>query len=475
MFRKSFVSIYFLPDRLLIFHLAPNKRRVIKHGQVILPSGLIKNNRIQNITGLAKVISSAWQKLHIKEKAVGIALPEFSTFTKYFKLPALPISELDEAIRWQAQEYLPSSTEKMILDWKITKREKSGHEVLIVAVEKEVLTEYVATCEEAGLFPLMVETPSICLSRFSEKEEGGVLMIYRDFGEFILVLSEGEKIIGTSTQQDVDFEGVLKVASKMINHYSDTQVTKVLVGGEGSADYKEKISSTLKIETVQVDPDLGGISKEDVQKNLIPLSLQTMDPDEPSSPATLNLLPGTLVEKYKFERVKVQMWSLTLTITLFVWISFFVTLGSYFFMVQSINDLKASKESTSSQQNTEKYLEDIKSINEISNKTLEIKKTTVAPQVILNYLFSSIPDGVVINEYDLDLDKGEIRVVGTSPDRVTLIQFKENLESKEEIDSVEIPISSFESEADLDFSLSFLYLPISSTLKDKVRKVSPGI
>jgi hypothetical protein len=436
---------------------------------------LIKENRIQDVGGLAKVISSAWQKLHIKEKAVGITLPEFSTFTKYFKLPALSISDLDEAVRWQAQEYLPTAAENMILDWKITKREKTGHEVMVVAVEKEVLTEYVATVEEAGLFPLMVETPSICLLRFSKKEDGGVLMIYKNFGEFILVLSEGEKIVGTSTQQTSDFDEVLKVASKMINHYSDIKVTKVLVGGEGSGDYKEVIKSSLKIEVSQVDPDLDGISKEDIEKNLIPLSLQYENPDEPSSPTTLNLLPSTLVAKYKFESLKVQVWSLTLTITLFVWISFLVTLGSYFFMVQSINELKESKDLAVSQENTEKYLKDINSINSISQKILEIKKITVAPQEILNYIYTSAPPGVVIDEYDLDLDKGEIRVLGTSVDRGILIQFKENLESKEEIDSVEIPISSFESETNLDFSLSFLYLPISSTVKEKVRKVNPGL
>ena len=476
MFRKSFVSIYFLPDRLLLFQLSHNKRKVTKYGQVILPPGLIKENRIQDIKGLAKVVSSAWQKFHIKEKTVGITLPEFSTFTKYFKLPALSISDLDEAVRWQAQEYLPTTAEKIILDWKITKKEKNGYEVMMVAVEKEVLTEYVATVEEAGLFPLMVETPSICLLRFSKKEEGGVLMIYRDIGEFILVLSEGEKIIGSSTQQTSDFDEVVGVASKMINHYSDTKVTKVLVGGEGSADYIEAVKSTLKTEVSLVDPDLDGISKEDIQKNLIPLSLQYEDPDEPSSPTTLNLLPSTLVEKYKFERLKLQMWSLTLTITLFVWISFFVTLGSYFLMVQNINDLKESEVPTSLAENTEKNLGEIKSINEVSKRVLEIKKITVVPQVILNYMYTSAPLGVVIGEYDLNLDSGEIRVLGTSADRVTLIQFKENLESVEEIGSVEIPISSFEEETNLDFSLSFLYLPISSTLKEKekVRKASPG-
>lgn len=473
MFRKSFVSIYFLPDRILVFQLSPNKKKVIRHGQIILPEGLIKENRIQTFSTLSKVISSAWQKLHIKEKAVGVILPEFSTFTKLFKLPTLSVSELDEAIRWQAQDYLPTTSENMILDWKIIRKVKSGYEVMVVAVAKEVLTEYVSVCEQAGLFPLMVATPSICLTRYSKKEGGGTLLIYRNFGEFILTLSEGEKIVGTSIQYQSDFSEILKVAQRMINHYGEVKVEKVLVGGDGVEAHLEAISGALKVKATKIDPAVGGLSNEDVQKNLIPLSLQYEETDEPSSPTTLNLLPSRLVAKYKFERLKVQVWSLTLTITLFVWISFFVTMGSYLFMVQNISDLKASNLRVGSDASTETFFNDIKSINEVTDKVLEIKKISVLPQTIFNIIYESKPEGVFIDAYELDLDKGEAKVVGRANDRVTLITFKENLEGIEEIGSVQIPISSFEAETNLDFSLSFLYLPISSTVKESVKRVVP--
>lgn len=474
MFNKSFISIYFLPNRVLILRLSANKNKVIKNGQVILPEGLIKDYRIQNSDSLSKVISSAWSKLRIKEKVVGIVIPEFSTFSKCFKLPKLSVSEIDEAVRWQAQEYLPEGLENMILDWKITNKDSTGVEVLTVAVEKEVLSEYIEVIEKAGLFPMKVETPSICLLRYIDKEKRGTMIIYRNFGETILVVSDDGKIIGTSIQHTDNLDIVLRMASKMLDHYSDVKVEEILIGGEGIKQDFEKISAFLKRKVRMIDPKLDGIGSEEIQKNLIPISLQFEEAEQPADPTTLNLLPASLVDKYKFERIKIQVWSLTLTITLFVWLSFLVTLGSYLIMSQNINDLKAEYKNVDKLEfGSVSPLDEIESINKISQNIIKIKNITVLPQVILNEVYSSKPLGITIMKYDLDLDKGEVRLQGVSVDRKTLIKFKENLEKLSSVDKVEIPISSFEAETNLDFSLAYLYLPIKNTIKEKQIKINP--
>ena len=95
------------------------------------------------------------------------------------------------------------------------------------------------------------------------------------------------------------------------------------------------------------------------------------------------------------------------------------------------------------------------------------------PQEILNEIYLSKPAGVSIQKYDLDLEKGEVRFQGRSADRTTLIRFKESLEGKSDLDRVQIPISSFEAETNLDFYLTFIYLPISSTVKERSVKVNP--
>jgi peptidyl-tRNA hydrolase len=91
----------------------------------------------------------------------------------------------------------------------------------------------------------------------------------------------------------------------------------------------------------------------------------------------------------------------------------------------------------------------------------------------LNEIYASKPSGIAIIKYELDMDKGEVRLQGNSSNRTTLIRFKENLENLSDFDRVEIPISSFEAETNLEFSLAFLYLPISSTVTERAVRTVP--
>ena len=57
-------------------------------------------------------------------------------------------------------------------------------------------------------------------------------------------------------------------------------------------------------------------------------------------------------------------------------------------------------------------------------------------------------------------------------DRLTLIQFKDNLDASENFGAVDIPISSFEAETNLEFAINLSYLPVSSTMEKKPIKVN---
>ncbi len=473
MFTKSFVSIYFLQEKILTIQLSSRKKKVLKRGEIILPEGLIKDYKVQDVMSLSKILSSFWKKLNIREKIVAVVIPEFSSFTKYFRLPNLPISELNEAVKWQAQEYLPLGVENMILDWKVAKKDENGVDVILVAVEKGILLDYVKAAEVAGLFPMKVETPSICLLRYSEKEEKGVLTLYQDGKDVVLMLSEGGKIIGTSIQYLDDLDSILKTASKMLAYYKEVSVEKVLLGGEGLSQNLEKVASFLKKETNLLSVEISGMDQLDIQKNLIPISSQLEEVEQPSSPITLNLLPNYLVEKYKFRRLKNQVWTLTLTITLFVWVCFFSTLVSYLYMTQNVRNLKSEIESTELSKKSVNPLEEITFINKVSDNVLKIKKATFFPQDILNKIYYLKPVGVKILKYDLDLDKGEVRLQGLAVNRLSLIEFKENLGKDKNFADIDIPISSFEAETNLEFNLTLNYLPIKTTIKDKPIKINP--
>ncbi|MBU0570008.1 pilus assembly protein PilM [Patescibacteria group bacterium] len=474
MLKKTFVSLYFLSDKLFVLQLDSKKKKVRKHGFFDLPEGLIQNYKVQDKKALAKILKGVWSKLGLREKSLGIVVPEFSTFTKLFDLPKLSPTELDEAVRWQAQEYLPTAIDKMILDWEIVERSENGYEVLVVAMEKTILTGFVEAAEQAGLFPLAVETPALCLVRMTdEKTSSGKLIVYKGSSECLLVVSAGRKVFGTSVLHTSDPWKIASTAAKITSHYKDVKIEKIFVSGIGVDNALiQQLEKELEIKTEQISLDIGGFSEKEVQEYLIPICMQINDLEEPSSPNSLNLLPLALVEKYKNAKKVLQTWSLTLITTLFIWVSFLITLGAYLFMTQQITDQQAinSSESKVAQQRSGAIAE-VKNINDIAERVIQIKGASVLPQTVFNEINQAKPLGVSLTRYKLDLDGGKIELKGRAENRQVLLEFKKNLENSDNIASVEIPISNFEIETDLEFTLMYNYLPAVSAKSKTIKKI----
>jgi len=124
MFRKSFVSLYFLPGELQIIQLDAGKKKVKKYATIGLPEGLIENYKVTDKEALTKILKSTWKKIQLKEKSIFVVIPEFSTFVKLFELTDVEISELHEAVGWQVHEFLPETLKETMMDWKIISKEK---------------------------------------------------------------------------------------------------------------------------------------------------------------------------------------------------------------------------------------------------------------------------------------------------------------------------------------------------------------
>jgi hypothetical protein len=471
MFKKSFVSIYFLQDKIQILQLSSNKKGVKVYATVDLPKGLFADHKVVDVNSLAKILKSAWKKLGIREKSAGIIIPEFSTFIKLFELPNLNVQELDEALGWQAQEFLPTSSTEMIMDWKIVKKLDKSYQVLAVAVEKEILNGYVMACELAGLFPLVVETPSLSIARLAEDGDESKLVLYINKGESLLLFVQGKKILGSSVIVASDIGDAETTAKRMLSHFSKERVSNLLVGGVVSDKASvEKMATDLKLTLKLINSGVTGISEVDAQNYLIPISSQKQDPEPPDSPVSLNLLPGSLVEKYKVAKIKLQVWSLTLTTTFFIWFTFLVTLGSYLFVSQQIGELNVRNAQVKNiTQQRQEAADRVANINSTADKVIAIADASVLPQKVMNLIYRAKPAGVNVTDYDIDLDMGEGLVKGFADSRQSLVDFKKNMDAYSEIGSVSIPISNFEEETNLEFRLTFNYLPISDSVKKKTK------
>jgi len=479
MARKTFVSLYFsAANKLQVIQLNSHKSKVERFLTIDLPKKLLNNYKVEETQTLAKILRSVWKKLKLKERTVGIVVPEFSTFIKVLNIPKLESKELNEAIHWQAQEYLPKGLTDMVLDWKFVKETEKEYQVLVIAMEKEILTSYVNAAAGAGLFPLVVETPSLSLARVAGSDDTGTLSIYKSFDEMILVVSQGEKIFGSTVVPMDDYSKVIDVVTKMIGHYKDAQVGKIKIGGiEFDTRLADELAKITKMKIEWQDISITGIEKEKIQEYLIPIALQMEDPLEPADVHTINLLPDELVSKYSGEKVRLQVWSLTLLASLFIWISFVAALGVFLYLGREIEANKQSSTPQGSSVNERTAtLNEVKRINKLTDDVLKVTSILVPPEKILNGIYTLKPADISINEYKIGFDKGDIKLAGISQSRSSLIEFKQRLEDSPNFSNIIIPISSFEVETNLNFEMSFFYDPlVEDQKKTEVKSGTQGM
>jgi len=457
MMKKDFVSIFFTRKKVQILQLNSQKEAVKSFTTINLPDKLIANSKIQDCNVMSSLINKAWQSLALEEKSAGIILPEFSTFTKSMILPKMDLKELNEAVNWRFKDFWPSGDQHMIMDWKITQKNEDNYQVLAVSVPKEVLESFVNPVAQAGLFPLLIETPSLSLVRISDGMPTGKLIIYVNFDGAVLALAKGEEIFGSSVLNTTDQNNILWTAQQMVKHYSKISIDRIEVGGlQFSQELLDGLKQAMNKPINWIQASIQGLSVQQIQEYLVPISLQFKNPAEPRDETTVNLLPIKWIKYYESKKLKTQSLGLILASSVIILICLLSALGAYFFLYRQVEVFKKS--------GVIQILElppEIKSeIDKINNITSKVSKTadiSQPPQEIINLINKAKSSGITLSEYQIDFDSGKAKIKGRADNRQLLINFKKNLEDEGKFTKVSIPLSVLEQNENLDFEISFTF------------------
>ncbi len=439
-----------------MIQLDKSRKKVLKYASLELPVGTIENYQIKNPLQITEIIKQAFKNLAIKEKAVGIVIPEFSTFSKSMTLPHLTLSELDEAVRWQFNDFWPSSEESMIMDWKIVNKTKDNYQILSVAISQKLLMAYVKAVAEAGLFPITVETPSLSLTRISDGDSTAKLIIYANFNEVILAIAKKEEILTSSVFKNDNDQNIFWTVMQMIKHYQQADIQRITIGGlQISQELLNKLHAAINKPIIWIQPKVIGLDNKQIQEFLIPIALQYKDPAEPASEKTINLLPPEWVSYYQKKQLKFEVLSLLLISSLVIWGCFLLTAGTYLNLLRQINIYQNLPLEAVAQ--PEENLSKIKQANILADKINKINQNSLLPQEIISKIKALKPEGVRFFSYKIDLESGKIVLNGQSTNRQNLIDLKKKFEEAKDFSQVEIPLSYLEKEENINFEITLFY------------------
>jgi type IV pilus assembly protein PilM len=131
-----------------------------------LPPELIVDGSIIDSIRLVEAIKDMVKKAGIKTKDAVISISGHSSvIIKRISLPEMSEEDLSESIKFEAEQYVPFDIDDVNLDFQIIgpKEEPGQMDVILVAVKKDIINEYISVIKEAGLSPIIVDIDAFAL------------------------------------------------------------------------------------------------------------------------------------------------------------------------------------------------------------------------------------------------------------------------------------------------------------------------
>jgi type IV pilus assembly protein PilM len=144
--------------------------QLIKFGMVPLPPEVIVEGAVMDAGRVVEAIKELLSSQKIKTKEVVISVSGSSVIIKRVSVADMTDEELAESIKWEAEQYIPFSIDDVNVDFqKLGAGATAGQaDVLLVAVKKDKINDYVNLVREAGLEPVVMDVDAFALANMYE-------------------------------------------------------------------------------------------------------------------------------------------------------------------------------------------------------------------------------------------------------------------------------------------------------------------
>lgn len=146
-------------------------------GEEKIKPGIIKGGEIKDEKALSEIIKEAIKKVKgekLKTKYVVASLPEEKAFLQVIQLPIMSEEDLKSAVIYEAENYIPLPIEEVYLDFQIVKpvfNHLDHLDILIAALPKKIVDDYLFCLKQTGLKPKALEIESLAIARALIKDE----------------------------------------------------------------------------------------------------------------------------------------------------------------------------------------------------------------------------------------------------------------------------------------------------------------
>lgn len=144
--------------------------QLAKLGMISLPPEVIVEGAVMDAGRVVDAIKELLSSQKVSTKQVVLSVSGSSVIIKRVTVTDMSDEELAESIKWEAEQYIPFSIDDVNIDFqKLGPGPAEGQaDVLLVAVKKDKINDYINLVKEAGLEPVVMDVDAFALANMYE-------------------------------------------------------------------------------------------------------------------------------------------------------------------------------------------------------------------------------------------------------------------------------------------------------------------
>lgn len=235
---------------------------LVHFGMATLHPEAIVDGVIMDAGSVASAIQQIFIEHNIKTKDVAVSVSGHSVIVKKIKMAPMKEEELQESIQWEAEQYIPFPIEDVNIDFQILEKPltASGEmEVLLVAVKRDTINDYLTVVSTAGLNIAIVDVDAFALENAYE------VSYEINKGEILALVNIGAAVMNINILKEGTSEFIRDSAIGG-NHYTESiqkalglsyeQAETLKLGGEVEGRTLEDARSILEMVNAELGEEI---------------------------------------------------------------------------------------------------------------------------------------------------------------------------------------------------------------------------
>lgn len=134
---------------------------------VPLADGALEAGAVADRKAVAEAVREVFRAGRIKPKQVVVAIAGQAVVVRNIKMPLMEDEEAANAIRWEAERYIPYPVDEVTLDYEIIGRDpnEGEMEVLLACAHNDIIHSHLEVLWETGLQPLAIDVQPFAMMR----------------------------------------------------------------------------------------------------------------------------------------------------------------------------------------------------------------------------------------------------------------------------------------------------------------------